>query len=507
MNGLAATRHVTATALAAATGLIAAAAALSFGGELRLELAIAALLLVASATLRRPREATDGHRSEEHVRALEIVESNGLDSLAPFALRADKSLHFAAGGFLAYRVVGETAVVSGDPIGPPGSAGAILASFRRFAERRRWHVVLTAASDRHLDEYRKLGLRAMRIGEEAVVDPRSFSLEGRAIRKVRQSVNRVARHGWAVEVVRGRELTGPLVAELAELEKEWRSHQRRLVGFAMTLGCPPDAREDRYAVYVLGRDSDGRLRSFLRFASFEQGLSLDLMRRSGEEPNGVTEALVVAALEHARAAGLTSVSLNFAGFAHVMAADAELNFGQRLLRLALRALHDRFQLERLIRFNAKFMPAWQPRYLVYGSLARLPLAALRVLQAEGYVAGPRAPVMRGRWESRPLGDAAPTPPAAVRRRPRLSSAWAGAAVLLALGLALPSESLSRANPADTASNAAGLTQPISGSAQQPASLLNAATAGVQVLDARVDRASTTRQPAVLQPSDRTRRIG
>ena len=49
-----------------------------------------------------------------------------------------------------------------------------------------------------------------------------------------------------------------------------------------------------------GRDADGRLRSFLRFASYRDGLSLDLMRRAGEEPNGLTEALVVAAIEHAR---------------------------------------------------------------------------------------------------------------------------------------------------------------------------------------------------------------
>ncbi len=487
-----------------------AGAMLGFGGELRLELGVAAFLLAALAMLRRPREATDGHRSEEHVRALEIVESNGSDSLAPFTLREDKSLHFAAGGFLAYRVLGETAVVSGDPIGPPGSAAAILASFRRFAARRRWQVVLTAASDRHLGEYRGLGLRAMRIGEEAIVDSRSFSLEGRAIRKVRQSVNRVTRRGWTVEVAPGRELTGPLVAELADLEAEWRSRQRRLVGFAMTLGCPPDAREDQDAVYVLGRDPEGRLRTFLRFASFQEGLSLDLMRRSGEEPNGLTEALVVATIEHARAAGLASVSLNFAGFAHVMAADAELNLGQRLLRVMLRALHGRFQLERLVRFNAKFMPAWQPRYLVYGSLAHLPLAALRVLQAEGYVPGPHAPVMRGRWEPRPLGDALPAPPPTVRRRPRPSFASVGAAALLVLGLALPGQSLSEsASPAAAANESDGLTRPVDARASQSGrtSVLDAATTGGRMLDARVGRASGTRQPAILRPLDRTGHIG
>src|SRR4029079_9269287 len=110
---------------------------------------------------------------------------------------------------------------------------------------------------------------------------------------------------------------------LESVEEDWRSRQRRLIGFAMTLGRLGGAGDHQGGIYVLGRDAEGRLRSFLRFASYQAGLSLHLMRRSGEEPNGLTEAQVVAAIEHAREAGLSSVSLNFAGFAHVMSADDE----------------------------------------------------------------------------------------------------------------------------------------------------------------------------------------
>ena len=45
----------------------------------------------------------------------------GADTLAPFVLRADKSYFFTDDetAFLAYRVVGGVAIVSGDPVGPP----------------------------------------------------------------------------------------------------------------------------------------------------------------------------------------------------------------------------------------------------------------------------------------------------------------------------------------------------------------------------------------------------
>jgi lysyl-tRNA synthetase class 2 len=330
------------------------------------------------------------------------VREHGSDSLDPFTLREDKAFHFAAGGFLAYRVLRETAVISGDPVGPSGSATEVLASFVRFAEERGWNVVITAASDRHLPTSKDLGLRVLRIGDEAVVDPRAFSLEGRPIRKVRQSIARVKRHGWQVEVVDDREVSPSLERELAAVEADWRSRQKRVIGFAMTLGRLAGADERDGGLYVLGRDADGRLRSFLRFAPYRDGLSLDLMRRAGNEPNGLTEALVVAAIERARVLGLHAVSLNFAGFAHVMAADAALGRSQRLLRALLRLLHGRFQLERLVRFNAKFFPEWQPRYLVYDGLTYLPLSALRVLQAEAYLPAPDAAPRRTRL-ARPPG--------------------------------------------------------------------------------------------------------
>lgn len=367
--------------------------------------ALVAVALVAAAlwlyALVRPHRASGGHPPEEHARAAQIVAHHGEDSLDPFALREDKSFHFAAGGFLAYRTLRHTAVVAGDPVGPPGAAPEILRSFLAFAAERGWEVVVTGASARHLDAGRALGLRAISIGREAVVHPAAFSLEGRGIRKVRQSVTRVRRQGWQVELVPGERLTPALVAELGELEGQWRARQRRLHGFAMTLGRLWGAEEDQRSLYVVARDSGGELRAFLRFATFLRGLSLDVMRGSEHQPNGLNEAMIVVALEHARERGIAEVSLNFAGFAHIMAADAALTRGQRVLRWWLRRAHGRFQLERLARFNAKFSPDWRPRYLLFTSRSRLPVVALRVLQAEAYVKPPRTSPLSARWQPLP----------------------------------------------------------------------------------------------------------
>ena len=122
-----------------------------------------------------------------------LVERYGRDSLSFFALRHDKSFFFSPTGraFLAYRVVSGAALVSGDPVGDEAEFDALLAEFGRVVGARGWRLAILGASAEALPRYRALGMRAIPLGDEAVLRPASFSLEGRAIRKVRQSVSRL----------------------------------------------------------------------------------------------------------------------------------------------------------------------------------------------------------------------------------------------------------------------------------------------------------------------------
>ena len=370
-------------------------------------------LAVGLRALLAPARARDGHGEAEHARAADLVARYGDDSIAPFLLRADKAFHFAHGGVLAYRALRETAVVSGDPVGPPGSAGPIMASFLEEARRRAWDVVQLGAADAHLDAYARLGLRTLQVGLEAVVDVASHSLEGRACRTVRKAVHRVQRHGWTIEVIGGGQLDASLTEELTAVEAAWRRTRRRLYGFAMAGDRLWGAPEDASDVDAIARNPAGEVRAFQRYVRYRDGFSLDATRRLDDEPNGIADSLVAAVLAHAREAGVSEVSLNFAGFGHLMAADTLERRSHRLARWALRRFHGRFQLERLSRAAEKFRPQWRARHLVYTAPTRLPLAAVRVLQAEAYIKPPRRRVSRDAWLPAPM----PLAPGALAARP------------------------------------------------------------------------------------------
>jgi lysyl-tRNA synthetase, class II len=170
-------------------------------------------------------------------------------------------------------------------------------------------------------------------------------------------------------------------------------------------------------LYLLARSPGGGLGAVMRFVTYGANLSLDTMQRVGDTPNGLNEALVAHALEVARERGIPEVSLNYAGLAHLVREEPT---GRRMrravIRLAIRPLHRRFQMDRLVRFNDKFSPQWRRRYLVYESRSALPRAIVRVLQAEGYLPRPRPSVVLRR-----LPGALPRPlPGSPRRSGALS---------------------------------------------------------------------------------------
>ncbi len=385
------------TAFAAATAVVLGIEL--HGGELSSRLsdlftALGLLLgLTALAVWLRPFSHAVAQTVGERRVARALVDAYGHDSLSFFALRRDKSYFFSPtrGSFLAYRVVAGTALISGDPVGDDVEFDALLAEFRRVARTHGWRLAVISASGEHLDRYRRLGMRAIAIGEEAVLHPETFSLEGRPIRKVRQSVSRLVKAGYKLRVVAAEDADDALRAALDEVSEAWRGNQAER-GFSMAI-------DDLYVpgtVFALAEDEQGAVGGFLHLAPTPAGggWSLSTMRRAPGTPNGLTEFLVVETLVWAKEQGASEVSLNFCALTDLISPDRANTIPRRLLRRGLLAADSVFQLERLYAFNRKFFPEWRPRYLCVERLSDLPLVGLAYLHVEQLLVPP------GPWTKR-----------------------------------------------------------------------------------------------------------
>jgi lysylphosphatidylglycerol synthetase-like protein (DUF2156 family) len=377
----------------AAVGVLAAlrvADRMAFSERIEEALGLIALVLTARALYLwlRPIALRVVQTPLERRLAERLVREHGRDSLAFFALRRDKSYFFSPSGraFLAYRVTNGCALVAGDPIGSPDEFRALLEEFRRVARTRAWRVAILGASADLLPLYRDCGLRAVYLGDEAVVDPRGFSLEGRAIRKVRQSVHRVRRAGYSVRFVCPTEVTPKLRAELEQVSHEWRGRWPER-GFTMAMDGLFAYDE---GVLVVAEDAEGLVGGFLQLvpAPASGGYSLAAMRRGKETPNGLMETLVVETIEWARRRGARELSLNFAVFGELLRGCERMPLRRRAARFGLLRLDRVFQLERLLSFNRKFQPEWRPRYICVEHVLDFPVVGLAYLRVESLLTPP-----------------------------------------------------------------------------------------------------------------------
>ncbi|WP_420031869.1 phosphatidylglycerol lysyltransferase domain-containing protein [Streptomyces sp. cg28] len=327
------------------------------------------------------------------------------DSLGYFALRGDKSVLFSPTGKAAigYRVVSGVALAGGDPIGDPEAWPGAIKEFLGHCERHAWTPAVMGCSELGGQVWiREGGLRALELGDEAIVDCSAFSLSGRAMRNVRQMVHRIERAGYSCRTRRVRDLDDAEKQQLREAAAAWRGSATER-GFSMALGRFGDP-ADGDCVVVTAHQTDAagheQVRALLHFVPWgDDGLSLDLMRRDRTAEPGLNELLIVAALRDAPALGISRVSLNFAVFRAALARGERLGAGPvlRVWRSLLVFVSRWFQIESLYRFNAKFRPEWQPRFVVYPTARDLPRIGWACLQAEAFVVLPRPAERLRQW--------------------------------------------------------------------------------------------------------------
>lgn len=315
-------------------------------------------------------------------RAAALVREYGTDTLSAFKLRADAHYFFSSDqrAMVGYAVEGRLCVIAGDPVGPPESVRLLMRELAVFAELRGLRLAGVGASESFAELAHDAGLRSFYIGDEALIDTTSFSLEGRAIRKVRQAVNRIEREGYSAELTEVSTLHPEALAEFERLVERWRGDDIER-GFSMASVTLMDEHMTD-SLLLLARDAEGEPAGFLHFVRCygREAVSLGLMRRDRATPNGLTEFMVVSAIAALKERGIAEVSLNFAPFARLI--HGPESRAERLLGRAATVADRWFQVERLYRFNAKFHPRWEPRYLLYEGLLGLPRAGLAVMWVE-----------------------------------------------------------------------------------------------------------------------------
>ena len=300
------------------------------------------------------------------------------------AFLRDKALLFndARTAFVMYGVQGRTWVALGDPVGPVDQLSTVIRLFLERCHDFGGVPVFYEVTPTHLHRYADFGLTFVKLGEEAKVDLRGFTLEGAQAAKSRQALRRLERERGTFRVIEAG--VPEVMSELRAVSDEWLA-EKSAAEKGFSLGYFDEAYLRRFPIAVI--EQDGRIQAFANVwaGAGRIELSVDLMRHRREAPNGVMEALFVHLMLWGRERGYQWFSLGMAplsGFEPSPVASPWNRVGAFLYEHS----GSLYNFQGLRAYKEKFNPVWEPRYLACPGGLRLPriLADISALVAGGY---------------------------------------------------------------------------------------------------------------------------
>jgi phosphatidylglycerol lysyltransferase len=330
---------------------------------LRSALGSAVLLVIVALTwlLRTARPVIHLPTGDELQRATRILMASDQPD-GGLALTGDKALLFHPNddAFLMYARRGRSLVALYDPIGRPQQRAEMIWQFRDLCDFHHARPVFYQVRAENLPFYMDIGLTAIKLGEEARVDLRSFDLEakGKEMKDLRYTWNRGTRDGLSLEIY---EPGNAPLDELKVISDAWLTGKNvREKGFSLGRFSPDYLNHFRIAIIHF----EGRPVAFanlLETHSHELA-SLDLMRAHPEAPKLTMEFMMVGLIQHYKNHGYGRFSLGMVPLSGLQPRrGAPLT--QRLGSMVFSRGEQLYNFQGLRRFKDKFQPVWEPRYM------------------------------------------------------------------------------------------------------------------------------------------------
>ena len=342
----------------------------------------ASSLIYAFWMLLRPVILPVGGTEAEREQAKKIIEQYGRSSLAHFCLLPDKNYYFSSSGqtVIAYVPKGRGAVALGDPIGEPEDLKDAIVGYREFCYCNDWYPAFYQTLPDHLKLYKSLGFKAVKIGEEAIVDLPTFTTQGKVGRNLRNALNRFNKLGYGVKFWQP-PIEDERLDKLKIISDEWLNEvQGSEKQFSLGWFDYDYLRNCEIATV---ESNSGEIIAFTNIIPEYQlnEITVDLMRKRQETEHGVMEFLFISLFQHYK-------ELNYDSFNLGLSALSGLKENRESPRLEggldylYQHLNRFYNFQGLRGFKSKFNPRWEPRYLIYPSLATLPDVVVALVRAD-----------------------------------------------------------------------------------------------------------------------------
>ena len=311
---------------------------------------------------------------EDRTEALSLLERYGNSSMDYFKLYPDKQLFFndVNDSFLAYAESKHYAVVLENPVARDADSKArLIQSFEHYCSERGLRTFYYRVTEDDLPAYLSLKKKAIKLGQEAIVDVTTFSLEGAEKKSMRNAIRKIEHGGYHFNAYYP-PLKDGLIQQLSAVSNDWLSQRGHSeAGFSQGIF---KASELKKCAVLTVESNDSKILAFINVVpSYKKGEgTYDLIRQTSDSPNGVLDYLVVKMIEYFKDNDYKTLNLGLAPLAGM----EDNNLNEQIITFYKKNFKQASRLKGLFDYKSKFEPRWENRYLIYDQafdLVRFPM--------------------------------------------------------------------------------------------------------------------------------------
>ncbi len=333
-------------------------------------------------TLVRPYVYRGNASDEELTQATSLLSRFGKSSLDYFKIYPDKMIFIAEGAdaFISYRIAGNYAVILENPV----AAGDeelknCISQFDTYCYENSLKCIYYRVSEENLPLYREKGKKSMFIGQEAVVNLETFSLEGGSRKSLRNAINKIKDRGFK-STVHVPPIKDGILQKLKSVSDEWLNYtERHEIVFSQGMF---DWKELKQQTIITVENPEEKVIAFLNiipdYAPSES--TYDLLRKTADAPNGIMDFIHIEMFNYMKSQQYKFVNL---GFAPMSGMNDAHTFKEKSMKFAYEKIRSFSQYKGLREFKDKYDPVWYNKYLVYDNdydLIQVPAVLSKVIK-------------------------------------------------------------------------------------------------------------------------------
>jgi phosphatidylglycerol lysyltransferase len=294
-----------------------------------------------------------------------FLKKYGGNHVSHLTFNNDKQVYWAANkkALIVYQKVGNKLVVLGDPVGKEEYVKEAIYEFIQYGKNHHLKTVFYQVTPKFLPSYQEAGYHLFKLGEEARVPLRDFSLAGKKGAKLRTRKNKFERNGYQFMVVHP-PYTDEFVHQIRKISDSWLGN-RKEKGFSVGFFC--EHYISRFPLALL-KNPKGEIIAFATLAcdskKENRTITIDLMRYVQDRPHGTMDMLFLSIFNWCKENGYDWCSMGMSPLSNI---GTEKNSSkiEKVARFFFHYGNSFYNFKGLFEYKNKFFPLWEPRYLAY----------------------------------------------------------------------------------------------------------------------------------------------